>query len=143
MTKPKRGRQAVLALVITVLTVTATLFSQLLLTIPVQANGADWWNPVWPYRKAVLVDNTANPQTLTNYQIWINITAESEMRYDFGDLRFVQNDTLLDYWINATVGGSYASVWIEVATIPASTTTLLHMYYGNPAAPASPPSKPP
>lgn len=52
-------------------------------------------------------------------------------RTDFGDVRFRQGATTLDYWIQKKVDGEYADIWVEIPTIPADPdTTTIHIYYG-------------
>lgn len=48
---------------------------------------------------------------------------------DFGDVRFMQGVTELDYWVEDQTDSSYAIIWVEVATIPVAGTTI-DIYYG-------------
>jgi len=99
----------------------------------------------WGRRKSKIINgSTAGAQTNFQMQITINkssgvdtstnIYVGTNIRDDFGDLRFTTSDgtTLLDYWIETLVSGVSALVWIEVATIPASpSTTTIYIYYDN------------
>lgn len=50
---------------------------------------------------------------------------------DFGDVRFGQGATELDYWVEEQTDSSYAIIWVEVATIPADPdSTTIDIYYG-------------
>jgi len=50
---------------------------------------------------------------------------------DFGDIRFMQGATELDYWLQEKVDGSYAIFWVKIPTIPASPdSTTTYIYYG-------------
>jgi len=95
-----------------------------------------WYNPSWLKRKAVTIDNTLNPNELTGYQIQLNVPYDSDMIADFSDLRFTDSDgqTLISYWVESYVASVSAAVWVKVPAIPASSTTTIYMYYGNPSA---------
>jgi hypothetical protein len=58
------------------------------------------------YRRAIVIDNTLNSNTLTDYQVLIHmdtasLISQGKMRSDCGDIRFTDSDgeTLLSYWI--------------------------------------------
>jgi hypothetical protein len=60
----------------------------------------------WQYRRAIVIDNSGNPNTLTDYQVLVQMDTASlisggKMRVDCGDIRFTDTDgqTLLSYWI--------------------------------------------
>lgn len=92
-----------------------------------------WWNSAWQYRRPITIDNTGNSNTLTDYQVFVNVSYDSDMQTDFDDLRFVDSDdaTELSYWVEDKVDGSYAEVWVKVPSIPASSNKTIYMYYGN------------
>ena len=102
--------------------------------------GEPWWDYSWFFRRPVTVDNTGNAEALANYAVFLNVSYDSDMRTDFSDLRFAQfNQTggqnmAIPYFIEQKLDGSWAGVWVNVASIPASASTTLHMYYGNPSA---------
>ena len=58
------------------------------------------------------------------------------MKPDFSDLRFTGADqmTTIPYWIESYTPSVSASVWVKVPVIPASGTTTIYVYYGNPSA---------
>lgn len=70
-----------------------------------------------------------------NYSVLINVTYDSDMNNDFSDLRFLKysdNFTELDYWIESQSDGNWANVWVELRdSITSSNTTLVKMFYGN------------
>lgn len=92
-----------------------------------------WWDPSFQYRRTITIDNTGNSNTLTDYQVFVNVTYDSGMQSDFDDLRFVDSDdtTKLNYWIENKVDGSYAEVWVKIPNIPANNNKTIYMYYGN------------
>jgi len=96
-----------------------------------------WWNATWGYKKPILINNTGNATVLTNYQVFLNITYDSDMQAEFKDIRVV-NDTsgaAVPYWIESKVNSSYANVWFNATSIPASvwTNSTYYLYYGNAA----------
>ncbi|MDI6855748.1 MAG: DUF2341 domain-containing protein [Candidatus Thermoplasmatota archaeon] len=100
------------------------------------ASKSSWVNRDWSRRRAISINNSANPNTLTEYQLKLSIPYDSDMNSDFSDLRFVDYEltTELPYWLENYVASSSANVWIKVPRIEASTTTTIYMYYGNPNA---------
>lgn len=90
-----------------------------------------WWDGSFQKRIEITLDNSDNSNTLTNYQIPINVSYDSDMNVDFSDLRFVDDDdtTEIDYWIKEKVNSSYAYVWVEVPQVDPSTSDTIYMYY--------------
>jgi len=92
------------------------------------------------YSKTYVVDNSMNPETLTNYQVFINVTYDSDMQPDFDDLRFTwynetsEEEVRIDYWLDTRVDSEYALIWVEVPEIRGSGEEVLHLYYGDPDA---------
>jgi Domain of unknown function (DUF2341)/Cadherin-like beta sandwich domain/Divergent InlB B-repeat domain len=98
------------------------------------ANPNGWWNAAWNYRADVNISGTGT--ALSNYQISVPVTYNSNMRSDFGDIRFVaaDNTTVLNYWVTNETAGASATFWVLVPSIAASGQTKIYMYYGNSAA---------
>jgi len=99
-----------------------------------------WWDFGWLYRKPVAINNTQNPYNLTNYQVFLHVVYEQDMRSNFEDIRFAwYNSTSgmeqeINYWIEKNVSSSYAKVWIKIPFIKGSTyysksNTTVFMYY--------------
>ncbi len=104
-------------------------------TNPSASISTEWWNSSWNKRKDITIDNTGNASTLTNYQVKVAVTYDSDMQTDFDDIRFTNaSGTLLDHWLESKTDGSTATFWVEVDTIPASSTATIYMYYGNASA---------
>lgn len=105
------------------------------------AETAGWLDPAWQQRQEVAVNNSGNA-VLSNYQVKVNLTAS----FDFAsaqpngnDLRFTNSDgvSLLNYWAesyNPTTKS--ATLWVKAADLAANSTTILYLYYSNPAATA-------
>jgi len=74
--------------------------------------------------------------TLDSYSLLLNISHQSGMRSDFGDLAFswVNPSTGFEepipHWVENYVSGSYAEVWVKVPL--ATDGGVIYMYYGNP-----------
>ncbi len=100
-------------------------------------NTANWWDANWTRRKMITIDNTGYASALTNYQVKVTVTYDSDMQSDFDDIRFTtsgDSPTAIDYWRETYTAGSTATFWVEVPSIPASSTTTISMYYGNASA---------
>ncbi len=63
-------------------------------------------------------------------------TVPGEVQSNGADIRFTDsNGNELNYWIESwDYYSKNAKVWVKVASIPDSTTTIIRMYYGNPGA---------
>jgi len=103
------------------------------------ATKADWMNENWLYRQEIKIVNTG--AALTNYQVKLTLDTQSlisagQMRSDCGDMRFTSSDgfTQLSYWIESGINTASTIVWVKVPSLPASTSTKIYMYYGNPSA---------
>ncbi len=89
------------------------------------------------YRRKITVDNTNNPNALIDYQVFINVTYDSDMQPDFDDLRFTwYNETSgqevgIDYWLDKHVDSQYAFIWVKVPHIKGLGQEILHVYYGD------------
>jgi len=106
------------------------------------------WLTGWQYRKShTIIGSTAG--AVTDYQVKItvhygpgtdsgaDVYLDGKCQPDFDDIRFTASDgeTLLSYWIEEKVDGSYAVVWVKIPSIPASPgNTTIYLYYGNPTA---------
>ncbi|MCD6223050.1 MAG: DUF2341 domain-containing protein [Thermoplasmata archaeon] len=89
---------------------------------------------VWIYRKPINLW-VSSGKTPSYYQVLLNISYNASMNPDFSDLRFIRyadNTTELDYWIERKVDRNWCRVWVEIADeITATNKTLAWMYYGN------------
>lgn len=115
-------------------------FFLLALLIPVPNFAAAGWLSGWQYRRAITITNSAST-SLTDYQVKITIDTASlisagKMRSDGGDIRFTSSDgtTLLSYWIESGINTASTVIWVKVPSIPASSSTTIYIYYGNPSA---------
>lgn len=111
------------------------LWSILLLWLP---SAHAWFDCAWPYRTEITLTEMSGT-TLTDYQILLQLTAaDFDAAYVWSagaeDLRFVdQDDTtqlehFVEFWdASAEVG----RVWVQLNTLPASSTRTVYLYSGN------------
>ncbi|KKL46904.1 hypothetical protein LCGC14_2340900, partial [marine sediment metagenome] len=96
----------------------------------------DWYNEDWVKRAPIDIDNSKNPETLTDYQVKMEVPYEIGMKNDFSDLRFTDEDkiTELPYWIEEKTASDKATAWVKVPNIAASSEKTIYMYFGNSSA---------
>jgi hypothetical protein len=102
----------------------------------------------WQYMQDITIDNTANSNALTDYQVLVQfdtqtLIAQGKMNADGSDLRFTADfGGWLSYWVEDGIQGEFGmnqpdtKVWLKVPFIPGAATTTIHMFYGNPGAAA-------
>ena len=93
--------------------------------------------PTWTKKRPIHINNTGGG-ALTDYEIMINITYNSDMQTDFDDIR-VKNESsgeFVPYWIEDKVNGSWCRLWFNASYIPANSwcNDTYYLYYGNPDA---------
>ncbi|AIY89151.1 DUF2341 domain-containing protein [Geoglobus acetivorans] len=98
-------------------------------------NVTAFWLPGWSYRVPITIrENSGN--SLADYQVLVTLNASfnwSNVNSDGSDIRFTDDlGNPLSYWIEEWNYGSSAKIWVRVPSIPASSTTTIYMYYGNP-----------
>ncbi|MHC5076823.1 MAG: DUF2341 domain-containing protein, partial [Planctomycetota bacterium] len=95
-----------------------------------------WWNSDWDYKKQITIDNSSNAETLINHPLLIELdTAElissDKMNYHGGDVRFIDSNEVLDFWIESGIDSNSTRIWVEVPNIPALSLKTIEMYYGS------------
>ncbi|NOR85946.1 DUF2341 domain-containing protein, partial [archaeon] len=86
----------------------------------------------WDYRKPINVSSTSE---LTDYQINLSVTWDSDMQDNFEDIRFTYynattgTETQISYWIESNTAQTNALVWIKSNLTSGDNT--VYMYYGN------------
>ena len=98
----------------------------------------------WNYFKYQTFTQLAN--TGTNYQVRFtvhygngtdsgeNVYLNSKCRTDFGDLRFFEGATELDYWMESKTDSDYAVFWVEIAGDLSTANRTVTLKYGNSSA---------
>lgn len=82
--------------------------------------------------KPLIINNTQNAETLSNYQIKLELAYLTGMATDFSDLRFTNMaGNNLDHWIETYTASTTATVWIEVDSIPANAYSNILMWYNS------------
>jgi hypothetical protein len=99
----------------------------------VKIEGIPWYGANWSKRRPITITNSGS--ALSNYQVKVIITYDSDMQLDFDDIRFTNSDmtTELSYWCGSYVASDSAIFWVKVPSIPSGASTI-YVYYGNPAA---------
>lgn len=94
----------------------------------------EWWNHSFTHRKPIYM-NVTTGETPGNYSVFLNVSYEPEMQADFDDIRFIRyndNESTLDYWIENKSDGGWAKIWVEIRdNITSDNTILAWLYYGN------------
>ena len=93
------------------------------------------WLSNFSRRKPIII-NEQSGNTLTDYQVAINLTYDSDMQPDFSDVRFAWlradgKQELIPYWIEEKVDGEWAKIWVKIPEIPANSNTMIYVYYKN------------
>jgi chitodextrinase len=94
-----------------------------------------WYDSSWARRKQITVVNS-NPASLAGYQVKVDVNYDSDMKSDFSDLRFIDEDgvTSIPYWIESYVPSTSATIWVRVPYVASTGSDTIYMYYGNPTA---------
>jgi len=90
--------------------------------------------PPVPFDYNITIDNTANANTLTDYQVLLNVTADSDffttLNNDHTHIEIYDEDetTLLSFWVELWDTTNHnARIWIKVPTIPGSSTKTIYL----------------
>ena len=92
-----------------------------------------WYNTSWQYRIPITITNPG--AELPTCQVNVNLDGLftwGHAQADGGDVFFTATDgtTPLDFWIESWTPSTSASIWVELAPLPAGETEI-YMYYGN------------
>jgi len=99
---------------------------------------ADWYDPDWTFRMAILIDHTYVTGGFTQFPVLVSTTQldlANDAQPSGNDLLFTQSDgvTRLRHEIEAydsTTGRLVA--WVAVQDLSSTVDTLIYLYYGNP-----------
>jgi len=83
------------------------------------------------YQKRKLLTITSD-EDLTDYQVKVVVSYDSDMQADFDDIRFTSSDGLteLKYWLESKTDSSTATFWVKIPSLINGSNTI-YMYYGN------------
>lgn len=92
----------------------------------------------WKYQRDITIKENSGT-ALTDYQVLVELRGTDflgEAQNSGADVRFTDsNGNELNYWIESwDYAGKSAKTWVKVQSIPAGSTTVIRMYYGNPSA---------
>lgn len=96
--------------------------------------GPGWFHP-WEFRNPITIGNSSG-SALTNFQVKVTLGSSFEFakaKTDGSDVRITASDgtTQIPFWIESwNPAGHAASIWVNVPSIPTSSTTV-YIYYGN------------
>ncbi len=102
-----------------------------------------WYDNAWQYRRAVQISHPGSGDTVSEYQVRIELDGSFDFAHaatDGLDVRMTADDgtTLIPFWIETWApSGLTASIWVKVPSIPVGGTTV-YLYYGNSAATTPP-----
>jgi len=98
---------------------------------------SSWWNSSWNKKAPLQINNGCNT-ALEYYQVYVNLTYDSDMNSDFSDIRIVNESAGAEVplWNETVVDGKYAEFYFNATSIPASSwlNDTYYVYYGNPSA---------
>ncbi len=98
--------------------------------------GQTWLdNPYFGYRMPIVINNSTGTE-LTEFQVQVTLGSSfpwAHANADISDFRFTAPDgeTLIPYWIESFTQYASATIWVEVPTLAAGTSTTIYLYYGN------------
>jgi len=127
------------------LTLLLSLSLAVIATLPAQepVKAQSGWLAGWQFRKSHVINPASGAGS--GYQIRIvtyggrgvdsgeSVYLNGWCRRDFADVRFTASDgvTLLSYWMEEYVEGSYAVFWVKINDDLSSSPTTIYVYYGN------------
>ncbi len=89
--------------------------------------------PEWERMMPLFVTNSGD-ETIYDYVLDITIPYDSDMQYDFDDIRFAdENSFPLTYWMGEMVIGDSVDMLVRIPELPAQETTTIYMFYKNPS----------
>jgi hypothetical protein len=142
MKKMKR-KQLLLSAFLLMLFIGPSIFAMTSTSLPILAgpnmtkefslSDGESWLIGWDFRREISISDTYDWTAGTNYQLFLNVTYDSDMQIDFDDIRYTDNDgiTLLDYWLETYTASIFAIFWVEVKDDIDDGDVSIYMYYGN------------
>jgi len=99
-----------------------------------------WWDTEFTKRANITIDNSQNNNSFIGLQIPVNISYDSDMQSDFGDLRFTwynssdATETEIPYFIESKADNQWAYLWMKVKEVTGSSYETVYLYYSNATA---------
>lgn len=92
----------------------------------------------WKFAEPVTINNSLNPDTLTDFQVLVTINTEvlipAKMQPDGADIRFAYQTpcNFLAHFIESGIDTKATKIWVKVPVIPAGEIIKIWLTYGNP-----------
>ena len=92
-----------------------------------------WYNSDWTRMKPIEINNRGST-TFEEYVLDITVYYDSDMKSDFSDLRFTDDEgNDLYYWKGEKVNGESANILVRVPEVTPG-KSMIYMFYGDPTA---------
>lgn len=95
-----------------------------------------WWSNNWSRKQVINI--FTNLSSVQNQSVLINVTYNSAMKTDFGDLRFLDSSETqeIGYWFynDTCITGNSCQIWLNVSTLTNTVNKTYYMYYNNSGA---------
>lgn len=103
--------------------------------ITISQSAYSQWLCPWENRLPITITETSSTD-LSDHQVRIDIAFQTGMKGDFSDLRFTSANgtTTLDFWVEYYEDSTSAIAWVEIPSLPNSSSIDIYLYYGNPSA---------
>jgi cysteine-rich repeat protein len=114
--------------------------SYLELKLTATDHGSRWYDAAWGYRRTLLMDNSAQNNTLTDMPVLVVLNSTridySKVQAGGRDLRFTDgNNNVLSHEIESWDPAGTSYIWVKVPMLAASSNVnTMYLYYGNPNA---------
>ena len=97
--------------------------------------------PDWTIHRKFVIDNTANPDALTNFPVEITLDTSTpigagEMNADGSDIRVTGICDITDplnFWVD-NINTTSTSIWVNIPSVAAGSTDTIFIHYGNSSA---------
>lgn len=94
----------------------------------------------WRYEIPITITNGSS-STITDYQVLITVNTQAlisggYMKTDGGDIRFATDcgTTVTNHYLQGYINTDSTKLWVKIASLGPSQSTIRYMYMGNPAA---------
>ncbi len=102
-------------------------------TVSIENTYPAWIDPTFTQMRPIVVLNNGQ-ETLPEYDVNLNVQYDTDMQFDFDDLRFTDmTGVQLPYYKFNRVNGISCEILVKIPTLPPGQTTI-YMFYGNPTA---------
>lgn len=120
--------------------------SALILIFLIQSASAAWVNTSLTKRAPILINNTGNATDLTDFQVFLNYSYDSDMQPNFNDSRIYnqthfdlygnESNSTISFWNESISEGNWSNIWGNYTYLAASSWTndTYYLYYKNPTA---------